>query len=89
MDAAETRKRFEVFKNQQSVKETMDVLTQVIQKLYEQDPHHKIEDPKEHILNELGIRLPKKQQYLETDPDFGQLHQENEDLRHEVLKLEN
>jgi len=30
MNTAETRKRFEVFQNRQSVKETMDVLTQVI-----------------------------------------------------------
>lgn len=74
MNTAETRKRFDVFQNQQSVKETMDVLTQVIQNMYEQDPHHKIEDPSEHILKELGIRPPKKQHYLETEPDFGMLH---------------
>ena len=65
------------------------MFTHVIANMYEADQQHKIEDPMEHILKELGITPPRKQQYLLTedqDPDL--LKQEHDDLRLAVLQLE-
>jgi hypothetical protein len=60
MTNSDTRQRFEKFQNRDSVKETMEMFTNVIANMYEADQKHTIEDPLEHILKELGITPPRK-----------------------------
>ena len=86
MNKAETKHKFDVFQNRRSVKETMEIFTQVISRMYEQDPKHKIDDPMEHILREIGVEPPKK--FLDGNEDLTLLKEENEELKLQVDRLE-
>lgn len=53
--------------------------------MYEQDQNHKIEDPMEHILREIGVEPPKK--FMDPE-ELMMLKEENDDLKLQVDRLE-
>ena len=71
----------------------MELFTQALCKMYEQDPKHSIKDPMEHILNDMGITPRRKKDSHEIeepriDP-IAQLKEENEELKRDITNLEN
>lgn len=53
--------------------------------MYEKDPKHKIDEPMEYILKDMGIQPPKK--YKETEVDDSIVKEENEELKAQIRKL--
>jgi len=65
----------------------MELFTEVIEKMYAEDPKHEIADPMEHILREMGINPPRKN--MDNQEEVRELVDERDSLRHQIRKLEN
>ena len=64
----------------------MDLLTNILTQMYEDDQHHKDKNPEDTFRQKLGLPSSKKGE--EVDPEeLENLKSENEELRAEIRKL--
>ena len=60
--------KYEKFIQRASVKETMDLLTNTLSAMYENDQYHKDKEPLDTLRVKLGLGMSKKKNGEEVDP---------------------